>query len=368
MNVVITGGGTGGHLMPALAIAAALERRRPDVVPVLVGAERGIEARVLPGRGYRYHLLPAEPLYRGTWWRNLRWPLLLPRLLARAGRILDEERPALVVGTGGYAAFPVLFAARRRRIPIALEEQNAFPGITTRRFANVAAQIHLGFPEAEGRLRPGPNTRVFTLGNPVVPPNAPERDAGVRAALGLPVGVPVVLVMGGSQGAAAINRVLAEALNAGGLENSAVLWSTGAAEFERYEQFARPPFRQIRPFWDPIAEAYAAADLVVARAGAMTTAELQAWGLPSVLIPLPTAAADHQSHNAAALAAVGAAVHLPQAELTAARLTDLVEGLLADRKRLAEMAGQARQRGHPGAAEAVATELLRLISEPPSLS
>jgi len=154
IRVLIAGGGTGGHLMPALALAEALVGVRGDVEPVLVGAVRGVEARILPTRPYRYHLLPTEPIYRRQWWRNARWIVVLPRLLGAVRRLLDAERPAVVVSTGGYAAGPVAFAAARRGIPIVVQEQNTVPGITTRRLAGRARQIHLGFPEAAARLIP----------------------------------------------------------------------------------------------------------------------------------------------------------------------------------------------------------------------
>ena len=359
-RVVIAGGGTGGHLMPALAIAGALRARRPDLELVLVGAARGVEAGLLPRRDFRYHLLPAEPLYRRQWWRNLKWPLLLPRLWRACVNVLDSERPQLVVGTGGYAAGPMLLAARRRKIPIALQEQNAYPGIATRWAARWARQVHLGFPEAEAHLHVRKSAQVFSLGNPIVPPDPASRAAS-RAELGLPAQGPVVLVVGGSQGSRALNAALAGALDAGLLRGVSVLWGTGRTTHAQFAAYARPPAIQIAPFWDPIAPAYAAADLVVGRAGAMTLAEITAWGLPSILVPLPTAAADHQTDNAAALESAGAATHLPESRLTPAALAEAVTGILSVPARHAEMAAAARRRGRPTAATDIADQLIRLL-------
>ena len=367
-RILVAGGGTGGHLMPALALADALRRARPDVEPVLVGAQRGIEAKLLPGRPWRHHLLPAEPIHRRRWWRNLRWLAVFPRLVRSVRRVLEAERPALVVGTGGYAAGPVLFFAARAGIPIALHEGNALPGIVTRWLAPRARQIHLGFPEAAERLRPGPDTEVAVSGNPIVPPPPAVDRAAARQALDIPPHVPVLLVMGGSQGARAINAAISAAVDLGALEGVALLWSTGHGTWERYRRHHAPPFRQVRPFWDPIADAYAAADLAVARSGAMTAAELTAWGLPSVLIPLPSAAADHQARNAEALAAAGAAVHLPEFQLDPTGLAARVSELLHDRSGLERMAAVARSRGRPGAAGRIAEALLRLVPGPVSLS
>jgi UDP-N-acetylglucosamine--N-acetylmuramyl-(pentapeptide) pyrophosphoryl-undecaprenol N-acetylglucosamine transferase len=358
--ILLAGGGTGGHLMPALALADAIRSLRPEVEPVLVGAQRGVESAILPNRPWRFHLLPAEPIYRRAWWKNARWPVLFPRLWVATRRVIRQEKPGAVVGTGGYAAGPVLLAASLAGIPIALQEQNALPGVTTRLLARRARQIHLGFPEATQHIRPGRLTEVTAPGNPIIPPARRDR-AEARRALGLEPGTPVLLVTGGSQGSRAINRALARALDRGFPSGAAVLWSTGPGTFEAFRSYHRPPQIQVRPFWDPITEAYGAADLVVARAGAMTLAELTAWGLPSVLIPLPTAAGDHQTANAKALDAAGAALHLPEPQLTDSSLIQIAGDLLVDAGRLANMARAAARRGRPDAARAIADRLLTLL-------
>src|SRR2546429_8064902 len=167
MKVLLAGGGTGGHLMPALALAGALGEGGGGWGPLLVGAARGIEARVLPRYPFRHHLLPIEPIYRRAWWKNLRWMLIVGRVWRAVGRVLDEERPAIVVGTGGYAAGPVVWRAQRAGLPTVLVEENAFPGLTTRWLARRARQIHLGFPEAREQLRLGPGTAGFPPGHPI---------------------------------------------------------------------------------------------------------------------------------------------------------------------------------------------------------
>lgn len=364
MRVVIAGGGTGGHLMPALAIAAALRELRPDVEPVLVGARRGIEATLLPQRPYRFHLLSAEPLYRGAWWRNARWLVAGWRLPAQCRRVLAVERPAVLVGTGGYAAAPMLLAALLARVPIVLQEQNALPGLTTRWFARWARQVHLGFPEAERRLRPGAGTRVFAWGNPITPPQGvPDRSAA-RAALGLRPDARVVFLFGGSQGAERLNAVVAELVDAGRLDGITLCWSTGPAHWERYRRYADPPRRLVRAFWDPIDEAYAACDVAVARAGAMTTAELCAFGVAAILVPFAAAAADHQTRNAQALEAAGAAVHLPEAKLTPESLLQAVRALLDHPDRAAQMRSRALARALPGVSRRIAEAILTLSQVP----
>jgi UDP-N-acetylglucosamine--N-acetylmuramyl-(pentapeptide) pyrophosphoryl-undecaprenol N-acetylglucosamine transferase len=361
VKVLFAGGGTGGHLMPALALADALRAARPDAEAVFVGAQRGLEAQVLPRHRYRYHLLPLEPIYRQQWWRNLRWPVAGVRAWRAVGRVLDAERPVVVVGTGGYASGPVVWRAQRRGLPTALQEQNAFPGIATRLLAHGARQVHLGFPEARARLSPGPRTAVFDLGNPIRPPAPGPREPAL-AEFGLDAARRTVLVFGGSQGARALNRALAAALAGGALVGVNVLWGTGEGHAAACAAYAAPGRVAVRGFFDPMATAYRAADLVVCRAGAMTTAELCAWGKPSVLVPLPTAAADHQTHNARTLAAAGAAVHVPEHDVTGDGLARLITDLLADPDRLAALSGAARARGRPDSARQILSKILTLVA------
>ena len=358
-RILIAGGGTGGHLMPALAIAAALRTAAPEFEPVLVGAERGVEARILPTRDFRHHLLAAEPIYRRTWWRNARWPLVAWRLLSQLRRLFDEERPAAVIGTGGYASGPVVWWAARRGIPTAIQEQNAYPGLTTRRLSRRARHIYLGLPEARALLRPGPDTIVFDTGNPITPP-APERRPAALARFALDGTRPVLLVTGGSQGALAINRAVAGWLDAGRATEASVIWVTGRGTHAEFARYHRPPNVSVIDFLDPMADGYAVADLVVSRAGMITVAEVCAWGLPSILVPLPTAAADHQTHNARAMAEAGAAVFLPQVGPSADGLGALIDELLASPERRSAMASRALARGRPGAARDIVSHLLTL--------
>jgi UDP-N-acetylglucosamine--N-acetylmuramyl-(pentapeptide) pyrophosphoryl-undecaprenol N-acetylglucosamine transferase len=339
--------------MPALAIAAAIRAANPAARVVLVGAVRGVEASLLPTRDFPYHLLPAEPIYRRQWWRNLRWPFLAIRLMREVRHLLQRERPALVIGTGGYASGPVVWAASRRGIPTAIQEQNAFPGLATRWLSRRARQIWLGVPEARRFLRVGRETEILDTGNPIAPPD-PSRAEEARARFGIDRGRPVVLVSGGSQGSVALNDAVAQVLRAGSFDGAVLLWATGRASYERFRVFHRPPAVQVFDFLDPMSDAYAVADVAIGRAGMMTIAELCAWGIPSILIPLPTAAADHQTGNARVMADAGAAIHLPQSELTPGRLGSAVGSLLANTAQRAEMAARARARGRPDAGARIA--------------
>lgn len=364
MSVVLfAGGGTGGHLMPALAIADAMVELDPSIEPHFVGSHRGVEAQVLPARPWPYTLLPFEPIYRRRWWRNVRLPLSLYRTFSGIRQVLRKEQPVLAIGTGGYVSGPVLWAAMGRGIPGVLQEQNAYPGFATRRLARRARQIHLGFPEAESQLDVREGTLVHFSGNPIVPP--PEdrpRALQARGALGFDPDLPLVLVVGGSQGALAVNQVVARALTSGAWPgNVQLLWQTGAGTFDQFRPLATRGV-QVAAFLDPIADAYAAADLVVGRAGAMTLAEVAAWGLPAVLVPLPTAAANHQVTNARAMAEAGAAMVVEQHHLSPEGLGEAVRRLLADPAGMARMRDALVRRARPDAARSIAREALQLLS------
>ena len=344
--------------MPALALARVAADLGHEVV--FAGAQRGIEASILPRHPFRFHLLPIEPIYRQKWWRNFLLPLVWWRATRESSRVLRDEQPNIVIGTGGYAAGPVVLRAQQAGIPTVLQEQNAFPGLTTRWLARRARQVHLGFPEARARLTPGPLTKIFVFGNPITPPPARVDPPAARSELGLTACERTVFVFGGSQGARAINEAVAGAIERGLLGHVNLVWGTGTAHEARYASLAVPGRIVIRGFFDPITTAYAAADLVIARAGAMTVSELCAWGKPSVLVPLPTAAADHQTFNARALANAGASVLLLERELAPESFAQTVGSLATDHRRLDGLGEAARKRGHPNAARTIVGKILEL--------
>jgi UDP-N-acetylglucosamine--N-acetylmuramyl-(pentapeptide) pyrophosphoryl-undecaprenol N-acetylglucosamine transferase len=345
--------------MPALSVAATLRDLPGGFEPVLVGARRGVEATILPTRNFRYHLLPAEPIYRRTWWKNLRWPFVGVSLLNRLSKLFREEHPVAVLGTGGYASAPVVWWATRLGIPTAIQEQNAYPGLANRWLAKRVQEIYLGLPEAMAYFEVGPETKMIETGNPIAPP-APERRAEARLRFGIREGRHVLLVTGGSQGALAINQAMAEWLGNSSPPDFDILWITGHATWDQFKHFDEPPRVQVIPFLDPMAHGYAVADLVVSRAGMITVAELCAWGLPSILIPLPTAAADHQTGNAKAMEISGAAQVLLQSELSGRRLSEEVGRLFEFIDARREMAEHARSRGRPNAARDIAERVAAL--------
>lgn len=371
-RVLFAGGGTGGHLYPALNLADALRAERPGVQVHFVGARRGVEARVLPAKGEPHTLLPLEPLRRDRFWRNWKLGVSSVRVLRGLASLFRHFPPSLVVGTGGYASGPACAWALLTGAPTAVQEQNAHPGLTTRWLSRWVRQVHLGFPEAERELHPGGHTQVYVLGNPIRPPDPSLDRVACRREFDLSADSIVGLVVGGSQGARAINEALVGTLQGvavgalpprpAGFE---LLWATGPSHLESVRERIDPleldDWVHAVGYIDDMPAALGAADLALSRAGAMATAELLAWGIPAVLVPLPTAAADHQTRNAHTLAEAGAAVHLAESELQPGRLWADLTGLARDEPRRARMASCARERGRPEAAREIAQKLLTLV-------
>jgi UDP-N-acetylglucosamine--N-acetylmuramyl-(pentapeptide) pyrophosphoryl-undecaprenol N-acetylglucosamine transferase len=264
-----------------------------------------------------------------------------------------------VIGTGGYASGAALAFALAHRIPMQLQEQNSVPGITTRFFARHARAVYLGYPEAQAKLHPGAHTRLFDSGNPIEPPPTPRPSrTEARAVWDFPEsGGLVLLAFGGSQGARPLNDAIASLLDGGLPPGIFLIWATGKGWYDSYAKYESPNVR-VRPYLAPIQGAYAAADLALARAGALTVAELCAWGIPSLLVPLPTAAADHQRANARALQDAGAAEMIEQSSLDASRLRLELGTLMSKPRELARMAESAAARGRPDAAERIANWIL----------
>lgn len=372
--VVFSGGGTGGHFYPALALAREFAALRPDVRPFFVGSRRGVEARVLPDCGLEYTLVEVAGLDRRHLWNNA---AVMQSLLGSVLEVVEtfrRLRPEMVVVTGGYACAPSGLVAVCMGIPLVLQEQNSLPGITTRMLSCHAARIHLAYPEAKDAISRRVRDKVVVSGNPVRPPEGITRGEACRR-FGLSTKGRVALVVGGSQGSAVLNRLTATGVGEavrGALqrpEGFQLLWASGPAHFSRVSQeFARigsPDWVQLVPYIHDMPGALAAADLAVSRAGAMATSEFLVHGLPAILLPLPTAAENHQTRNAMALAEAGVALHLPETETDARTLWAAMVELAGDDRRVASMARAARERAQPDAAANIAASLNQLLSRGP---
>ena len=348
-TVVVAGGGTAGHVLPGIAIARALQGRGCTVH--YVGSERGLEARLVPPTGIPLTLLPGRGIARKLTAANIGTVVGLVRALWRALVHVRRLRPAVVVGVGGYASAPCTVAAVLWRVPIVVAEQNTVPGAANRLAARFARASAVSFPGT-------PLPRAVVTGNPVRPEvlavDRATDGPAAKAALGVPDGRLLVLVAGGSLGALSINRAVLELADRWrDRDDVAIRHVVGDRDWPAVGDRSRPGYEQVR-YEDDMPRALAAADVGVFRAGSSMCFEIAAVGLPAVLVPSPHVTGDHQAGNARALAGAGAAVVVPDAELSAERLDAELTALLADPGRRTAMCEAARGLARPDAADAVA--------------
>jgi UDP-N-acetylglucosamine--N-acetylmuramyl-(pentapeptide) pyrophosphoryl-undecaprenol N-acetylglucosamine transferase len=352
VRLLIAGGGTGGHLFPGVALAEELRARDPAAPVLFVGTARGIEARVLPELGWQLELIEVSGLKTVGLLGALRGLLRLPRALLQARRVVKRFAPDVVIGVGGYASGPVVLMARLMRIRTAILEQNSIPGLANKILGKLVHAVFLAFDETRRFFR---RSKIRMTGNPIrreilaalaaasATDEAPAGDRPLR-----------LFVFGGSQGARALNELVpaAAALLAARGVALAIVHQTGVAELEatsaRYA--AAGLDAEVRAFIKDMAGEYGRADVVVARAGATTVAELAVVGKPALLVPYPYAADNHQEINAREMAAAGAAVMLRQAQLTPELLAEVLGALATEPERLAGMAARMRSLGRPRAA------------------
>ena len=369
MRVIIAGGGTGGHLYPGIAIAEEVTSR-PGGEVLFVGTARGLEAKLVPGAGYRLELLQVSGLKRTGLPGLARGLLRLPKAFLGSLTILRRFRPDLVIGVGGYASGPIVLTAALSGYATAIQEQNSRPGFTNRLLGKFVRRVFVAFEEsrkyfsaAKTTLSGNPVRRRFLDGRVAVASPAPASTSAPAT--------KTLLIVGGSQGARAVNELVCAMVpilaRRGPLPR--IVHQAGPADFDRTrERYAAAgvtdgtldPAVDVRAYIDDMPGELAKASLVIGRAGALTLAELAIVGCPAILVPLPTAADDHQTANAREMADAGAAVVLPQREATAEGLADLVGSLLGDDARRARMGAAMAALGRPGAARAIVDELERL--------
>ncbi len=361
MKIIISGGGTGGHIYPAIAIANELTRLDPATQILFVGAEGKMEMEKVPRAGYTIVGLPVVGIQRSLSLANLAFPFKLGRSLWRARQIVRDFGPDVAVGVGGYASGPTLLAAALGNVPVLIQEQNSFAGLTNKVLGRWAKRICVAYPGMDAFF---PAQKIRLTGNPVrrdIQTAHMRAEAG-RAQFGLLPNVPVLLVIGGSQGARTLNQCLEAGLPRLAQAGVQVVWQTGPAFIERARQTiaqAGATRVQAHDFIYDMANAYAVADAVVSRAGALSVSELCLVGKPAILVPFPAATDDHQTHNAQALVDHHAALLVPDAQAPA-RLLDEALRLLADEALKQTLREQIVKLAYPHAAEVIAKEIIEL--------
>lgn len=360
MKVIFAGGKTGGHIFPAIAMAKEFKKRFHQSWITFVGTKEGMESKIIPPQGFELLYLQTQGLSRRSRLSNLFLGFCLLRGFYQAYKILNRKKPNLVVGTGGYVSFPIVFVAGLKGVPVMIQEQNSYPGISTRFLAHFSDRVCLSYADSTRYFRSPRKIRV--IGNPI------REDIGLgerKQALkqfGLDQSKKTIFIFGGSQGAHGINQVMLRCLDL--LQSDwQILWQTGERDFGEISRKVKEMKVKsaVLPFIEDMGSAYAVSDIVVSRSGALTLAEITACGKPSILIPFPFATADHQRYNAEALQKQGAATMILEKDLTPERLLQELTVLLCDEKRLQHMAEQSRRMGQPEATSLLVDEMEGLL-------
>ncbi|WP_026880084.1 undecaprenyldiphospho-muramoylpentapeptide beta-N-acetylglucosaminyltransferase [Hymenobacter norwichensis] len=364
MKVIISGGGTGGHIFPAVAIANELRRRQPDAEILFVGANGRMEMTRVPEAGYQIVGLDITGLQRSLTPQNLLFPIRVMRAVRKAGKLIEKFRPDVVVGVGGYASAPVLLAATSRGIPSLIQEQNSYAGLVNKLLSRRVDKICVAYESMDKFF---PSEKLVLTGNPVRTEIASGNRAEALQFFGLNPDKPVLLVIGGSLGARTLNQATVAALprlKAAGVQ---VLWQTGKLYYPEAAQHAAPfaaDNLKALEFVQRMDLAYAAADVVVSRAGALSVSELCLTAKPSILVPSPNVAEDHQTKNAMALVRKEAALLVSDAEAPA-KLYDTALALLQNPAQQQQLTANVQQLAYPAATTTIVDELLKLVDSKP---
>ena len=367
LRIVLTGGGTGGHLFPALALAEEFKARDKDCEILFIGSDAGIEKDVVPKYGYALELMDIEGLKGKGLYNKVSAGLKAAKAVFAAKKILKPFRPDGVIGTGGYSSGPVVLAARLLGIKTAILEQNTMPGLTNRLLGRLVDRIYVAFEQSKKKF---PGGRVILAGNPVRKEileiaNCKHVPASIKQGLQIANCKFTILIYGGSQGAKAINTAFLDALEylADIRDSIRIIHQTGDADYitvkETYER--KGIKADVYRFIDDMAEAYSQADMVICRAGATSIAEITVLGIASILIPYPFAANNHQEINARCLSDKGAAIMMRQGEIIGDALAVLIERFYENPDELKKIRENAKALGRPNAAKEIAESLTRLI-------
>lgn len=360
-KVIISGGGTGGHIFPALSIADELRRRNPDLDILFVGAVGRMEMEKIPQAGYKIEGLKIAGLHRSLSLKNLSFPIKLVRSLLKAGNIIDKFKPDVAIGVGGYASGPLLYMAQKKGIPTLIQEQNSFPGITNKLLAKRVNKICVAY---EGLEQFFPKEKLVVTGNPIRANilNADHKRAEGLSFFNLEADKPTLLCVGGSLGARSINQAILAGYQDLIKAGYQLIWQTGKLFYSQNELELKqlPKEVVVQPFIREMDLAYAAADVVVSRAGALAITELCVVAKPAILVPSPYVSEDHQTKNAMALVSKKAAVMVKEEEASSKLVSEAV-ALLGDSVKRTELSGKIRELARPTATEAIVNEIEKLL-------
>lgn len=365
MRIIISGGGTGGHIYPAIAIADKIMRKEPESRILFVGTKKGMESRLVPESGYEIRYISARGFNRANLFKNVNTAVDLLRGCRQVARLIKEFKPDMVIGTGGYVSLPVLFTAARKGLPVYIHEQNAFPGLANRILGRYAKKIFISFQESEQYFK-GKGEIVVT-GNPIRNEFIVSGIFNYREKLGINAGDFFILSFGGSRGAEKINDAILDlAKTIGEVPNVRLLHITGRNYYDTFKQKLKESINcekhsdkiTVMPYTERIHEYMLASDLVICRSGAITVAELTACGKPAILIPSPNVTANHQYYNAKSVADKGGAVLILEKDLIDGRLENIVMRLMNNKEALNKMSKISSSLGRMDGADAIFAELM----------
>ncbi|MBT2678479.1 undecaprenyldiphospho-muramoylpentapeptide beta-N-acetylglucosaminyltransferase [Bacillus sp. ISL-35] len=360
MKIAVSGGGTGGHIYPALALIREIQKKDENVEFLYIGTEKGLESKLVPREKIPFKSIHITGFKRKLSFENVKTVLRFLKGVRDSKKMLKEFNPDVVIGTGGYVCGPVVYAAAKMGIPTIVHEQNSVPGLTNKFLSRYVDKVAICFEEARQFF---PEQKVELTGNPRASEVLGQDGIKGRLSAGLKLKVPTVLIFGGSRGARPINEAVVKSLTELSSKPYQVLYVTGDVHFEEVQKevelVGNPVNVIIKPFIHNMPEVLAGVDLTVARAGATTLAELTSLGIPSILIPSPYVTDNHQEKNARALSENGAARLLLEKDLTGPKLVEGIDQILGQEQKLADMKKAAKKLGIPDAAQ----RLYRLMEE-----
>jgi UDP-N-acetylglucosamine--N-acetylmuramyl-(pentapeptide) pyrophosphoryl-undecaprenol N-acetylglucosamine transferase len=362
-RILIAGGGTGGHVYPAIATIEALKEIKAFEF-LYVGGKNGLEEKTIPKLGIPFQSIWVSGFQRYFTVRNFLFPIKLMVSLLQSWKILKEFKPLIAIGTGGYVSGPVIYVASKMGIPVLIQEQDVYPGVTTRLLAKYAHKICLAYEGAQIYFEEFV-TKTIVTGNPVRVKLIQDSKQELKKKIGFNQQDKIILVFGGSQGARSINQAMEKLLpNLIEKHRIQILWQTGEKEFQSVKRFEKELSKRIKlvPYIDDMSSAYTMADVIISRAGAITLAELAIVQKPTILIPYPFAAGKHQEHNAKFIEEAGAALMVIEKTGWEDELEEAIEKLLTDHKAQQQMINRWNRLACPAAARNIASEVLELIN------
>lgn len=366
MKVLLSGGGTGGHVYPAIAIANKIKEEHPEAEIVFVGTEKGIESEIVPKYGYELKTVTVQGFKRKIDFDNVKRVFKLFKGLEESRRVVKKFKPDVVIGTGGYVSGPVLFNAAMGKIPTVVHEQNSFPGVTNKILAKMVTTVLTSFEDSHERFPEGTREKLVLTGNPVRKEILVARKGISRKKIGIAEDKKMVLCYGGSGGSEEINEAMKLVIKNMVKDDVAFIFATGKYYYDEFiksiEGISLKPYQKVVPYLEDMANALAASDLVIGSAGAISLAEITALGKPSIIIPKAYTAENHQEYNARSIEEKGAGIAILEKNLTPESLNNAVFKLLGDKEVLLNMANASKEIGKPESIDLIYNEVMKIYN------